>query len=158
MYRGLLVETYNLFIMNKLNILLSKNHFRIVVIIICIFSILVYLLDRNIIPSFLKLFIFGSLLLLSFFFVPYQLTVSNDMSNKISEIVSKILLGISCAYIALLTVAISEKILIAGSIIIICNGVFSIFMLLYKNEKSREIFISHTLLVFFLVGLTKMLG
>lgn len=143
--------------MDKLNFFLSRNHFRSVIMMICLLSVLIILMDRDIIPSFVKLIIFGLSLLMSFFFIPFQLVFDNNDQYRQVGIVSKILLGISCAYIALLAVAASESILTAGSILIICNSIFLISLLFNKSNAQKNALISFLILNFILIGVTTML-
>jgi hypothetical protein len=52
----------------------------------------------------------------------------------------------------------TEEILVAGKILIIFSSIFSIAILFVKNDKYKSMFVSHSLIIFFLIGLTKMLN
>jgi hypothetical protein len=137
---------------------LSKNYYRLISVSLCFICILIFLKTEYLIPSYFKFLIFSILLVISLYFIPFSLIKLNNDQDKILKLFSKLILGITSGYLAVLTLVSSEEIFLAGKFLIIISSIFSIVILLFKNGKYKSMFISHSLIIFFLIGLTKMIN
>lgn len=136
----------------------TKNCYRGIMVTMCLLCILIFLTTENLIPSIFKYLTFVALIFISMYFMPFSLIKPSDNSNKALTISSKIIFGIKSAFLAVISLISTEEILVAGKILIIFSSIFSIAILFVKNDKYKSMFVSHSLIIFFLIGLTKMLN
>ena len=138
--------------------LLTKNSYRSLVSLMCALCVLIFLVQENIIPSAAKYVLFSLSIIISLYFAPFALLQTNEISDKWIATTSKIIFGVTSAYLAIIILASSEQVLFIGSILIILSSIFGFGILIVDSKKHKDLFISHYLLIFFLIGLTKMIG
>jgi len=145
--------------MNNVNKIISVNHFRYIAITLGLLSCAVFFINEQLMPAVFRPIVALLLILISIIFIPIQLIKNDTDIKKPIDVTSKIIFGVSSAYMAILALTSSDILFTVGSFIIIISSIFSIFVLIYqKNKKSLQIFISHQIVIFFLIGLTKMLS
>lgn len=132
----------------------KNNSLRIVSITISLLMFFVFLINENIIPHIFSLILFVPLIGLSFYFVPYRLVKKSEITiSKGMDIGSDLIMGITCAYISILLYSNDSNVITVGQLLVIISSIFSYYILYVNKEQSRSVFISHFMVVFFLIGL-----
>lgn len=114
----------------------------------------VFLINENIIPHVFSLVSTVLLTGLSLYFIPYRLIKKPEITiSKGIDVVSDLIMGITCAYIAILLYSKESNVITIGQLLIIISSIFSYYILYVNKERSRNVFVSHFIVVFFLIGL-----
>lgn len=137
----------NLF--NKLN----ANYYLKLILIIGLLSIVTFLSLEKFIHPLFKHFSFVLLLLIAFYFFPIRIVLVQQKNT----IISHLLICVTLVYIGLCSFLKFDLFENIGKILISICGLYSFYLLFNKNDLNKEMFRSHFLLNFILMGVVHMI-
>ena len=142
--------------MSDMKILFYKNYYRNIIWTIILSCLISFLSKENVIHPIFKHFSFILLIFISIYFIPFQLFKINFPKNKIVEIISKILISITVIYMSISSLVTIENFETVGEYLIIITGLFTFYLVFDKRQVNRDMFLTHFLINFILIGVKTM--